>query len=105
MDINNLFINLVSVYFIYNLDWETHLLRMSLARSLAIFLTSPIPMSISFSLEFDSLNKRYKSIAIISPDEQDKTDLLSRPSSIAAALFSLAQMTKVKPNCCLYLSL
>ena len=32
-------------------------------------------------------------------------DLLFRPSSIAAALFSLAQTTKVKPNCLLYFSL
>ena len=61
------------------------LLRISLDLSLAIFFTSPMAILISSSLEFPSR--------------------LSSPSRMAVALFSLAQMMKVKPNLSLYSAL
>ena len=42
-------------FFLHSFDLVEHLSRMSIVLSLAIFLTSPIPIRISTSLEFESL--------------------------------------------------
>ena len=76
----------------------------SIALRVAIFLTSPIPISISTSLEFISLETIIKMIPF-SFLIDNSYNLLSKPVKIAAALFSLAQMMKVKPNLSLYFSL
>ena len=76
----------------------------SIALRVAIFLTSPIPISISTSLEFVSLETIIKMIPF-SFLIDNSYNLLSKPVKIAAALFSLAQMMNVKPNLSLYCSL